>query len=41
MSEGETLVGCKQCGELMIQNLRKGGEEYATLWIRYSCKNLN
>ncbi len=23
MSEGMTLVGCKQCGELIIQNLRK------------------
>ncbi len=24
MNEGETLVGCKQCGGLMIQILRKG-----------------
>ena len=24
MSEGGTLVGCRQCGELIIQNLRKG-----------------
>ena len=24
MSEGGTLVGCSQCGELIIQNLRKG-----------------
>ena len=24
ISEGETLVGCKQCGELIIENLRKG-----------------
>ena len=23
MSEGQTLVGCKQCGQLIIQNLRK------------------
>lgn len=23
MSEGMTQVGCKQCGQLMIQNLRK------------------
>ena len=24
MSEGGKLVGCKQCGELIIENLRKG-----------------
>ncbi|MBQ7379591.1 MAG: 3-isopropylmalate dehydrogenase, partial [Clostridia bacterium] len=24
MSEGKTLVGCRQCGELIIENLRKG-----------------
>ena len=23
MSEGMTLVGCKQCGELILKNLRK------------------